>query len=170
MPPQLQQPSHGHSGAMCVMFDRHFVHFGANKTERLWLLQAVQLALGCLSFDFVGTCLDESAEDLGTIQVRLRPPCMLTFPWAPDHPQSPVHPHTSFVPCSPSPYAGVSRPSKSHYMQACRVLAHALLAAGALHLAARPGGPGDAAAVPGFLRDHQAAALQHGAGVPGAHI
>jgi len=32
--------------------------------------QAVQLALGCLSFDFVGTCLDESAEDLGTIQAR----------------------------------------------------------------------------------------------------
>ena len=37
------------------------------------LLQAVQLALGCLSFDFVGTCLDESAEDLGTIQAR---PCL----------------------------------------------------------------------------------------------
>ncbi|GAB4820934.1 hypothetical protein N2152v2_007980 [Parachlorella kessleri] len=31
--------------------------------------QAVQLALGCLSFDFVGTCLDESSEDLGTIQI-----------------------------------------------------------------------------------------------------
>ena len=32
-------------------------------------LQAVSLALQCLSFDFVGKCLDESAEDLGTIQV-----------------------------------------------------------------------------------------------------
>ncbi len=32
-------------------------------------VQAVSLALQCLSFDFVGTCLDESAEDLGTIQV-----------------------------------------------------------------------------------------------------
>ena len=32
--------------------------------------QAVSLALGALSFDFVGTCLDESSEDLGTIQVR----------------------------------------------------------------------------------------------------
>lgn len=32
-------------------------------------MQAVQLALQCLSFDFVGTCLDESSEDLGTIQV-----------------------------------------------------------------------------------------------------
>jgi hypothetical protein len=32
--------------------------------------QAVQLALGTLSFDFVGTCLDESTEDLGTIQAR----------------------------------------------------------------------------------------------------
>lgn len=31
--------------------------------------QGLSLALGCLSFDFVGTCLDESAEDLGTIQV-----------------------------------------------------------------------------------------------------
>lgn len=30
---------------------------------------AVQLALQCLSFDFVGTCLDESSEDLGTIQI-----------------------------------------------------------------------------------------------------
>ena len=32
-------------------------------------LQAVSLALAALSFDFVGTCLDESSEDLGTIQV-----------------------------------------------------------------------------------------------------
>ncbi len=39
-------------------------------TLRLGAAQAVQLALGCLSFDFVGTCLDESAEDLGTIQAR----------------------------------------------------------------------------------------------------
>jgi hypothetical protein len=31
--------------------------------------QALQLALNCLSFDFVGTCLDESGEDLATIQV-----------------------------------------------------------------------------------------------------
>lgn len=31
--------------------------------------QAMALALGCLSFDFVGTCVDESAEDLGTIQI-----------------------------------------------------------------------------------------------------
>lgn len=31
--------------------------------------QAMQLALHCLSFDFVGTCMDESAEDLGTIQI-----------------------------------------------------------------------------------------------------
>eukprot|EP00951_Prasinocladus_malaysianus_P012229 scaffold91009_cov49-Prasinocladus_malaysianus.AAC.3 len=30
--------------------------------------QGLSLALQCLSFDFVGTCLDESAEDLGTIQ------------------------------------------------------------------------------------------------------
>lgn len=31
--------------------------------------QALTLALRCLSFDFVGTSLDESTEDLGTIQV-----------------------------------------------------------------------------------------------------
>ena len=29
------------------------------------------LALSCLSYDFIGTCLDESSEDLATIQVRL---------------------------------------------------------------------------------------------------
>ncbi len=40
-------------------------------------LQAVSLALAALSFDFVGTCLDESSEDLGTIQARL--------PWAAPH-------------------------------------------------------------------------------------
>jgi hypothetical protein len=33
--------------------------------------QAISLALAALSFDFVGTCLDESSEDLGTIQVLL---------------------------------------------------------------------------------------------------
>ena len=31
--------------------------------------QAMSVALCCLSFDFVGTCVDESAEDLGTIQI-----------------------------------------------------------------------------------------------------
>ena len=39
----------------------------------LWA-QAMSLALQCLSFDFVGTCLDESAEDLGTIQVHTNQP------------------------------------------------------------------------------------------------
>ena len=35
-----------------------------------WLhVQALLLALQCLSFDFVGTCLDDSSEDFGTIQV-----------------------------------------------------------------------------------------------------
>lgn len=33
------------------------------------MLQGLTLALNCLSFDFVGTCLDDSAEDLSTIQV-----------------------------------------------------------------------------------------------------
>jgi hypothetical protein len=40
--------------------------------------------------------------------------------------------------------------------------------AGAVHVAARGGGPGDAAAVPGLLRHDEAALVQHGAGVPGA--
>lgn len=31
--------------------------------------QALSLALKCLSFDFVGTSLDESSEDLGTVQI-----------------------------------------------------------------------------------------------------
>ncbi|KAF8061166.1 XPO7 [Scenedesmus sp. PABB004] len=31
--------------------------------------QGLGLALSCLSFDFVGTCLDDSAEDMSTIQV-----------------------------------------------------------------------------------------------------
>lgn len=38
------------------------------------MLQAVSLALSCLSYDFIGTCTDESSEDLGTIQV-LPCPC-----------------------------------------------------------------------------------------------
>ena len=32
-------------------------------------MQAILLALSCLSFDFVGTCIDDSAEEIGTIQV-----------------------------------------------------------------------------------------------------
>ena len=35
-------------------------------------VQAMTLALGCLSYDFIGTCLDESSEDLATIQVLLQ--------------------------------------------------------------------------------------------------
>eukprot|EP00891_Asterochloris_glomerata_P007395 jgi/Astpho2/7395/fgenesh1_pm.00114_%23_12_t len=31
--------------------------------------QAISLALSCLSFDFVGTCIDDSAEEMATIQV-----------------------------------------------------------------------------------------------------
>lgn len=31
--------------------------------------QAMSLALACLSFDFVGTCVDDSTEDVGTIQI-----------------------------------------------------------------------------------------------------
>ena len=39
--------------------------------------QAVGLAAACLSYDFVGTCLDESSEDLGTIQVSSPSPLYL---------------------------------------------------------------------------------------------
>ncbi len=35
-------------------------------------MQAIALALACLSFDFFGTCMDDSSEDLSTIQVRHR--------------------------------------------------------------------------------------------------
>ena len=34
-------------------------------------MQAIGLALACLSFDFFGTCMDDSSEDLSTIQVSL---------------------------------------------------------------------------------------------------
>ncbi|KAL4457497.1 hypothetical protein ABPG75_012362 [Micractinium tetrahymenae] len=44
-------------------------HLHGTATDDKLKEQAVQLALQCLSFDFVGTCLDESSEDLGTIQV-----------------------------------------------------------------------------------------------------
>jgi hypothetical protein len=35
----------------------------------LCVLQGLQLALSCLSYDFVGTCADDSSEDMTTIQV-----------------------------------------------------------------------------------------------------
>ena len=44
---------------------RYGFHFHSLYT----LYQGVSLALHCLSFDFVGTCLDESSEEVGTIQV-----------------------------------------------------------------------------------------------------
>lgn len=46
-------------------------HNQTGKSDTIWCVskQAVGLALAALSFDFVGTCLDESSEDLGTIQV-----------------------------------------------------------------------------------------------------
>ena len=39
------------------------------KNCALVLVQAIALALACLSYDFVGTSNDDSSEDLGTIQV-----------------------------------------------------------------------------------------------------
>lgn len=43
---------------------------GGTEAERARVKeQTISLALRCLSFDFVGTSLDESTEDLGTIQV-----------------------------------------------------------------------------------------------------
>lgn len=35
----------------------------------LCVLQGLTLALSCLSYDFVGTCADDSSEDMTTIQV-----------------------------------------------------------------------------------------------------
>mmetsp|Transcript_25560 Transcript_25560/g.71479 ORF Transcript_25560/g.71479 Transcript_25560/m.71479 type:complete len:1067 (+) Transcript_25560:187-3387(+) len=46
----------------------HQLHADSSVDDKL-KEQGLSLALQCLSFDFVGTCLDESAEDLGTIQV-----------------------------------------------------------------------------------------------------
>uniref|UniRef100_A0A383V5G5 Exportin-7/Ran-binding protein 17 TPR repeats domain-containing protein n=1 Tax=Tetradesmus obliquus TaxID=3088 RepID=A0A383V5G5_TETOB len=40
-----------------------------NRAEPRLKEQGLTLALACLSFDFVGTCLDDSAEDMSTIQV-----------------------------------------------------------------------------------------------------
>lgn len=39
------------------------------RADNALLEQALRLLVATLSFDFVGTCLDESAEDLGTIQI-----------------------------------------------------------------------------------------------------
>ena len=33
--------------------------------------QCLKLALACLSYDFFGTCSDETTEDVGTVQVGL---------------------------------------------------------------------------------------------------
>jgi hypothetical protein len=38
--------------------------------------QGLTLALSCLSYDFVGTCVDDSSEDMTTIQVRERAACV----------------------------------------------------------------------------------------------
>eukprot|EP00882_Tetradesmus_deserticola_P016315 GHRQ01017417.1.p1 GENE.GHRQ01017417.1~~GHRQ01017417.1.p1 ORF type:complete len:285 (+),score=122.06 GHRQ01017417.1:116-856(+) len=40
-----------------------------NRADAKLKEQGLTLALSCLSFDFVGTCLDDSAEDMSTIQV-----------------------------------------------------------------------------------------------------
>lgn len=32
---------------------------------------AISLSLKCLSFDFVGTSIDESSEEFGTVQVKM---------------------------------------------------------------------------------------------------
>eukprot|EP00877_Chromochloris_zofingiensis_P005215 jgi/Chrzof1/14695/Cz09g12110.t1 len=45
---------------------KHLLETGADDKLKE---QGLTLALNCLSFDFVGTCLDDSAEDLSTIQV-----------------------------------------------------------------------------------------------------
>ncbi len=37
--------------------------------------QALKLTLGCLSYDFIGTSIDESSEDVGTVQARPPLPC-----------------------------------------------------------------------------------------------
>lgn len=45
-----------------------FIGIGAAVASHLQEL-ALSLALKCLSFDFVGTTIDESSEEFGTVQV-----------------------------------------------------------------------------------------------------
>ena len=40
---------------------------------------ALSLSLKCLSFDFVGTSIDESSEEFGTVQVLASFDCNHTF-------------------------------------------------------------------------------------------
>ena len=47
----------------------HHLHSAGAGADAKLREQAMSLALACLSFDFVGTCVDESSEDLGTIQI-----------------------------------------------------------------------------------------------------
>lgn len=47
----------------------HHLHSAGAGADGKLREQAMSLALACLSFDFVGTCVDESSEDLGTIQI-----------------------------------------------------------------------------------------------------
>lgn len=80
----------------------------AQRRAVLWL-QAVQLALQCLSFDFVGTCLDESSEDLGTIQVPSGEPPMPTRQRSARSPPTRTHVHRPHTP--PPPCCTAWRPS-----------------------------------------------------------
>ena len=43
---------------------------GTPDQERMMGEQALSLVVKCLSFDFIGTNPDDSAEDVNTIQVR----------------------------------------------------------------------------------------------------
>jgi hypothetical protein len=54
--------------------------------------QALKLTLGCLSYDFIGTSIDESSEDVGTVQARPPPPLppSLLLPPLPLNPSPPL--------------------------------------------------------------------------------
>ena len=63
---------------------------------------ALSLVLACLSFDFVGTCFDESADDLGTIQVPT--------PWraAVEPPETPLLFFQLYASCPRPPLSSLS--------------------------------------------------------------
>lgn len=71
---QCMHPQHATLLLLCVPDCVFAVHVAraAGLVLLLWWLQGLNLALQCLSFDFVGTCLDDSSEELCTIQARGR--------------------------------------------------------------------------------------------------
>ncbi len=58
--------------------------------------QCLKLALGCLSYDFIGTSVDESTEDVGTVQVRMT---VLYMVYCASHPEDAGTWHATHLHC-----------------------------------------------------------------------